>query len=387
MSEDQAAIGGKAALSSASMTITSKEEYKNLLSRYPDNPHINRLCADFLKKERYFANAIKRYQKTYGLFMAEDQTLQAIATLFELWEIVKPVPYEFRSLHSQLRRKIAHNSVIAECFAAMSYKELRATLSSLEKIRLKADEIIQTPGDPEEYLCLVIFGDLIKSSAHATGARNDAVQFLTANDHFGSDHLFEESGPARYQVRAASEAELLRISKKNFLGLCETHPDLMTGSKKMVSYQEIPEGEKPEKFSRKTSRRHLTISLSLDILALDPGRDPIRVKGFSSDISLGGACVIVDPKYRDIPADDILNRKTRLLVSLPDESISVSIIGTVAWYKEIEIKGQQTCAIGVKFNETPPRLRASLIIFISSVGSMNTHDTSFNLSQDEIEAW
>jgi Tfp pilus assembly protein PilZ len=177
------------------------------------------------------------------------------------------------------------------------------------------------------------------------------------------------------------------MGKKDFLVLCETHPELMTGIKKLGKFQQLADTEKPEKFFRKTSRRHLTISLSLDILALDPGRDPIRVKGFSSDISLGGACVIVDPKYRDIPADDILNRKTRLRVSLPDESINVSIIGTVAWYKEIEINGQQTCAIGVQFNETPPRLRASLIVFISSVGSMSKHDTSFNLSQDEIEAW
>jgi CRP-like cAMP-binding protein len=384
---DQSVISAKAAFASNPQTITSKEEYKKLLGSYPDNPGINRLCADFLKKERYFTNAIKRYQKTYGLFMAEDKTFQAIATLFELWEIVKPVPYEFRFLHSQLRRKIAHNSVIAECFAAMSYKELRATFSSLEKIRLKADEICQAPGDPENFLCLVVSGELVKSPADATGDRDERVRFLGANDHFGNDLPFAGEGPARYQVRASSDAELLRMGKKDFLVLCETHPELMTGIKKLGKFQQLADTEKPEKFFRKTSRRHLTISLSLDILALDPGRDPIRVKGFSSDISLGGACVIVDPKYRDIPADDILNRKTRLRVSLPDESINVSIIGTVAWYKEIEINGQQTCAIGVQFNETPPRLRASLIVFISSVGSMSKHDTSFNLSQDEIEAW
>ena len=73
-------------LAKGSITINKTEEFKKLLVEYPDNPHVNRLFADFLKKEHSFPNAIKKYRKAYDLFMAEGETLQAIAALLELWK-------------------------------------------------------------------------------------------------------------------------------------------------------------------------------------------------------------------------------------------------------------------------------------------------------------
>jgi len=386
MVKEKSAISIIEGLIKGSITITREEDYRTVLDEYPDNPFVNRLVADFLKKGTSFPNAIKRYQKTYRLFMADGETLHAIAALIELWGIVKPAPYEFRSLHSQLRRKDSHNSLLDECFATMSYQELRATLSRLEKIRVKADEIVQHSGDPEESLYFVISGELVKSTAENESGNYSVVQYLIANDHFGDDHPFEVKGPAPYQVKAASESELLKITKEDFITICRDHPNLKNGLKKLVKDQLIAEAVKPEKFFRKTSRQHQVIYLSLDIFYPEPGRQPISVKGFSSDISLGGACVIIDPKYQDISIDDILNRKIMLRVSLPDESISVLIIGSIVWSKKTEINGQQSCAIGVQFNDTPPRLRAAMIVFVTALGSMTKHAADYNLSQDEIEA-
>jgi Tfp pilus assembly protein PilZ len=267
----------------------------------------------------------------------------------------------------------------------MSYQELRATLLHLKKIRVKADEIVHHPGDPEESLYFVISGELVKSQAKSESEDFAVVQFLIANDHFGDDHPCEVKEPVSYQIRAAGESELLKISKDDFLTICKDHPNLKNGLTKLVKDQLIPEAIKPEKFFRKTSRLHQTIYLSLDIFHPEPGRQPISVKGFSSDISLGGACVIVDHKYQDIQVEDILKRKIMLRVSLPDESISVLIMGNIVWSKKTEINGQQTCAIGLQFADTPPRLRAAMIVFVNAVGSMGKHAADYNLSQDEIE--
>lgn len=386
MIKDQSALSILEGLIRGSITITTMEDFRTVLAEYPDNPFVNRLVADFLKKDASFSNAIKRYQKTYRLFVADGETLHAIAALLELWEIVKPAPYEFRSLHSQLRRQDSHNSLLDECFATMSYQELRATLSHLKKIRVKADELVLQQGEPEESLYFVISGELVKSKADSENENYDVVQFLIANDHFGNDYPCEVKGAAPYQIRAASESELLKISKNDFLTICRENPNLKNGLKKLGKDQLIPENIKPEKFSRKTSRRHQAIYLSLDIFHPEPGRQPISVKGFSSDISLGGACVIIDPKYYDISIDNIVDRKTMIRVSLPDESISVLIIGSIVWAKKTEINGQQACAIGVEFNDTPPRLRAAMLVFVNALGSMTKHVTDYNLSQDMIEA-
>jgi hypothetical protein len=88
-------------------------------------------------------------------------------------------------------------------------------------------------------------------------------------------------------------------------------------------------------------------------------------------MSLGGVCVVVDPRYRDLPIEDMVNRKTRLSISLPDESISLTILGRLAWYKETDLDGEDTYAIGIQFNEMPPRLRGLLIVFANAVGSMS----------------
>ncbi len=373
-------------LTRGSITINRRDEYKRLLGEYPETPCLNRLFADFLKKEQSFADAIEKYRKAYDLFMEEGETLQAIAALLELWEIVKPTPYDFRVLYSRLRRKESYSSVIAECFAKMSYKELRGTLSCLEKFRVKSEGIVLNSGEPEDSLYFVISGELVKTPGEIETEGYAVVQFLKANDHFGDEFPCEVKRPAPYLVRAASDVELLKISKKDFLDLTLEFPDLKSGINKLTRYQLIPDEEKPEKFFRKTSRRQLSIFLSLDILDHQPGRHPIIVKGFSSDISLGGACVIIDPRYRDIPVKDIVHRKTMLRVSLPDESVNVTIMGQIAWCRKTEIDGEETYALGVQFNEMPPKLRGSMIIFVNAVGTTNQQVAEYNLSQDEIEA-
>jgi CRP-like cAMP-binding protein len=400
MPNDKSTISTGEDIARGSESIGKKEEFDKLLDKFPDNPYVNRLFADFQKRKRSFGSAIERYVTAYELFMAAGETLLAIAALIELWEIVKPTPHEFRILHSQLRRRASHASPIAECFATMSYPELRATIPYLKKVRLQPDEIIHNPGDREDALYFIISGELIKSASlnfstsgkqvesPSTGeeGQDGVVRFLKANDHFGDDYPFEIIKPAPYQVKATSEAELLKITKEDFLTLCGLHPDLENGVRKLIKYQLIPEAEKPDKFSRKTSRAPMVTSLSLYILNPEPGRSQLGVKGFSTDISLGGTCVIVDPKYQNIPLKTLNNKKAKLRVSLPDESISISIMGTVAWCRRTEVSGHKTCAIGVKFTETPPRLRASMVVFVSAVGSMTEHPTEYNLSPDEIEA-
>ena len=135
MVKDPSAVSIIEDLIKGTVTITKMEEFNKVLAEYPDSPFVNRLVADFLKSKFSFPNAIKKYKKTYGLFMQDGETLHAIAALMELWGIVTPVPYDYRSLHSQLRRRGTHNSALDECFAAMSYRELRAILPKLEKTR------------------------------------------------------------------------------------------------------------------------------------------------------------------------------------------------------------------------------------------------------------
>ncbi|MDT8336106.1 MAG: cyclic nucleotide-binding domain-containing protein, partial [Desulfurivibrionaceae bacterium] len=223
MSKYPAANGFISRLVRGSATIGGIEECNRLLAEYPGNPYVTRLLADFLKKERSFFKASTRYRESYELFMAAGETLQALAALLEQWEIVTPTPRDYRGLHADLRRKNSHRSAISECFATMSYPELRSTISRLEKIRVGAEEVVQAAGESEDALYFVISGELVRSSPEAGSDQTGEIKFLKANDHFGDDHSFDKRGTTTYQVTAASAAELLKISKDDFRVLCGEH--------------------------------------------------------------------------------------------------------------------------------------------------------------------
>ena len=366
------------------ITFNDTEEYKKVLKSFPDDPRLNRQFADFLKKSKSFIDANKEYRKAFRLFVETGETLQAIAAILHGWEIVSPSPHDFRFLHSQLRRKNFHNSAIAECFAKMSYQELNAVVRKLEPIQFAAEDVIQEVGDEEDALYFVISGELVRTFPENEKGQTDEV-VLKANDHFGDLYPCEERKSVAGQIKCRSQVEVLKITKTDLLTLCGEYPDLENGITSFTRDQCLPKEDKPAKFYRKTSRRHLAVMLGIEIFEEEPGRQPISVKGFTSDISLGGVCVIVDPRYRDIPVNNIANRKTKIRISLPDETISLTILGRMAWFKETSIDGQPTYAIGIQFNEMPPRLRGLLIVFANAVGTMTKQLETREISQDDLE--
>jgi hypothetical protein len=373
-----------ASLVKGTVTFNNAEEYIKILKEFPDDPRLNRLFGDFLKKRKSFIDANLEYRKAFRLFMETGDPLQAITSILHGWEIVSPTTHDFRYLHSQLRRKNFHNSAVAECFAKMSYKELKAFVTKLKPVQFADGEIVQEVAAPEDALYFVISGELIRVLPEGENYAGQEM-VIRENDQFGDIYPCEEKKSVVTRVKCQSDVELLKITKTDLLTLCGEYPDLENGITRFTFYQSLPEKEKPAKFFRKTSRRHLSVMLGLEIFEDEPGRQPISVKGFTSDISLGGVCIIVDPRYRDIPVEDIINRKTKIRISLPDEIISLIILGRMAWYKETEIDGQPTYALGVQFEEMPPKLRGLLIIFANAVGTMTKQLETIEISQDILD--
>ena len=352
--------------------FSNGDEFRKALKDSPDDPWLYRLLGDFHKSKKSFVDADKAYRKAYHLFMAQDKSFQGIATLLRAWAIIRPTPHDFRHLHSQLRRKDSHASAIDECFAKMSYSELSAVLRKAVLVRYPSNSTVRKAGETEDALFAVVYGNLTSTPPDDNGPQGvDTAAILSENDVFGDRHPCSAEKSIGNLIKTVTEVELLKISKPDLLTLCGEHPDLQIGLKSLVEEQNLTDTERPAKFYRKTSRRKLSITLYLEIFAREPGKHPAVVKCFTSDLSLGGVCVVVDPRYRDLPVEDMINRKSRLSISLPNESISLTILGRVAWYKETAMDGEDTYAIGIQFNEMPPRLRGLLIVFANAVGSMS----------------
>ena len=164
---------------------------------------------------------------------------------------------------------------------------------------------------------------------------------------------------------------MIIIGRMELMTICGNHPDVETGLKNLLADTEILPEEKPSIYNRKTSRQNLKITLAVEIYPDETGRSPYLFKGFSSDISLGGVCLVIDPKYRDLPTGELMGRIAKLRISLPDESVGLNIFGTLAWRKQVELDGDPTTMLGIQFNDMPPRLRGLLIVFANTIGQMS----------------
>jgi len=364
-------------LISGTIKFNNSEEFRRAITNTPRDPWLYRLLADLHKRNKSFIEADKTYRKAYQLFMEQGKSLQGISALLRSWSIIRPTAHGFRALHSQLRHKDSQSSAIAECLAKMSYQELTAVLHKSVLIKYPAQHVVRKAGEIDDSLFVVVYGKLISTAPDDNGPQNENnATILKENDFFGDRHPGSTEKSVSNLVKTITEVELLKISKPDLLTLCGEHPDLQIGLNSLQDDLSLDDEEKPTKFFRKTSRRKLITTMLLEIFDREPGKFPFVVKCFTSDLSLGGACVIVDPRYRDLPIADLVNRKSRLNISLPDESISLTILGRLAWYKETDLDGEDTYAIGVQFNEMPPRLRGLLIVFANAVGSMSRHMTN-----------
>jgi len=359
-------------LISGTKKFSNGEEFRVALKSNPRDPWLYRLLADFHKHNKSFIEADKTYRKAYQLFMEKGKSLQGIAALLRSWSIIRPTAHDFRTLHSQLRHKDSHSSAIAECLAKMSYRELTAVLQKSVLVKYPAHHVVRKAGEIDDALFVVVYGKLISTAPDDNGPQDgNNSSTLMENDFFGDRFPSATEKSISNLVKTSTEVELLKISKPDLLTLCGEHPDLQIGLKGLQEDLSLDDEEKPAKFFRKTSRRKLITTMLLEIFDREPGKFPVVVKCFTSDMSLGGVCVVVDPRYRDLPIADLVNRNSRLNISLPDESISLTILGRLAWYKETDLDGEDTYAIGIQFNEMPPRLRGLMIVFANAMGSMS----------------
>ncbi len=355
-------------IAEGSLVVDNANDFKKLLTAFPDRPEAHRAYADFLfRKKKYFEAGIS-YRKASALFLETGQTLQALAAAMNKWEIVKPLSREMRALYLAVHKRDSHSNAVAECCAKMSYPEMYAILKVARLRQLKAEEVFIRPDEPDNKICFVVSGRIEMTP---DGSRKKAEgTIFEANDFFGLIYPFEREGTCAATFKAIFPTELVVFDRMDIMTICAEHPDVETGLKNLIEDTMIAPEEKPSIYNRKTSRQNLNICLGVEIYPAELGRTPYLFKGFTSDISLGGVCLVLDPKYRDLPTGELIGRIAKLRISLPDESVGLNIFGTLAWRKKTKLDGETTTMLGIKFNEMPPRLRGLLIVFANTIGQM-----------------
>ena len=338
-----------------SITLDSVAEIENLLEAFPNNPWLHKIFADLLKLDKLSYAAADEYGTAAELFMEEKMTLQAMVSKILEWQILQPSNQEGKDFYLSLHQGRSKNTGVQNFFIKMKYPEIIAFMSELAPRHFPAGSMMKRFGDEENTLYFVVSGSLEETIYHRLkkGGRiqKKSTKNLAENDFFGDIYPFEEEKLSQSTIETITRVEFAKISKSSVMAICRKYPNV----KHLISglYKTRWESAE-EEFSwtvRRTVRHKLPTQVNLKIFKDELCKTPVIFDGFTENISLGGARVVLGSNYKSGNFDTLAGKNVKLQIYLPIEFVNLSILGTTVWSKEVPLEGKTTAVVGIQFKD------------------------------------
>ena len=337
------------------VTIDSVTKFEDLLKVFPNDPGLHRVYADLLKKEKSPNAAADAYEKAAELYIEYGMTLQAIVSKILEWQIFKPSQQEEQAFCSSLHEGRHEERAVQRFLTKMKYSEMLAFITKLMLEDFPSGGIVKRFGDEENTLYFVVSGALEETDYHRlqTGGRiqKKSTKNLIENDFFGEIYPFEEENVSQSDITAITRVQLAKISKSNLMHLCRKNPNVKLIVRDLFKSRSEFFEKEVIRTVRKTARQKLPTQVNLKIFQDETGKAPLDLSGFTEDISLGGARVVLGAKYQTGHADSLTGKHAKIKISLPTVSVSLTILGTIVWGKELYLEGKTMAVVGIQFDE------------------------------------
>jgi hypothetical protein len=337
------------------LTIDSAGEFENLLKVFPNDPGLHRAFADFLARKKSFDAAADSYRTAARLFVEAGMGLQAIVSKISEWRIVRPSHQEGTAFHEALRKGISRDTPVQDFLIKMTYPEMVAFMARLVRVRFRASQMVQKFGSMQKNLCFVVSGALKETIYHplqeGEKVQQKSTTDLVENDFFGDIYPFEEARIAQSDVETITRVELVKISKPRVQVVCEKYPHVERLVDELYKTRSEAGGEIDSQTIRKAARHQLPTKVSMKVFREEIGKTPLFLNGFTDDISLGGACVILGATYETGPSAEMVGRNVKIELGLPSAAAKLHILGTIVWSKEVSDEGKTITVVGVQFKE------------------------------------
>ncbi|MFQ5484993.1 MAG: PilZ domain-containing protein [Desulfobacterales bacterium] len=109
--------------------------------------------------------------------------------------------------------------------------------------------------------------------------------------------------------------------------------------------------ETSSRIFRKTARSQLPTQLNLKIFRDKPGKTHFNIVGFTENISMGGACVVLGPQFKIGRPGNLNGSRVKVKIGLPIAAVNLFILGIIVWSKAVSISGEKMIAVGIQFEE------------------------------------
>jgi CRP-like cAMP-binding protein len=346
-----------------SVTIESDTEFENLFTVFPDEPSLHRAYADFLARKESFLAAADEYITAARSYLNLRMPFQAIISSLLGWRMLNPSQQEKQMFYSALRGKKPQRMPLQEFFAKMSTSELSTIAGALELNRFPRRSKVKGLGDEERDLYFVVHGTLQKTvydrSKESGTLQKKAQTELRESDFFGEIYPFDKDQVSTSEVETITSAEVAKISKPYLKMICRVYPNIEHLLADLYKAQGASTSEVPCKMIRKESRDQVPTKVTIQVLQQKPQKSPFNLTGFTENISIGGACVLLGESYRNVPAK-LIGKDVKVFMALPIMPVRLSISGTIIWSKNIALNGKTITALGIQFRDVSERNREVL---------------------------
>ena len=362
------------------IVIDSIEAFSSILKQFPDHPALLKKYADLLFRQELLDLAAKSYGEAARLYIDSGQMLQAVVAQKQQWLIKPPSKKEIPLFLSALEQGNFRTTPLKMLFDKLSPKEILAIISGFVRVRLFAEKTIRKAGDLETDMYFIVSGTL-KDSIFPSLETKEKVHrkpsiYLSDDDLFGEIYPFKMDQTSKSDIKTETQVELVKVSKQKLMKLCREFPNLEPALIDLLKIRSGSESSSLPATVRKAERYQLPIKMNLELAPKGTFKNPLIVDGYSSDISIGGICVVLNGKSKQIghllaslpeTAD-----KSQIRVSFPGETMELKVLGNIMWRHEIHFNGNKTLALGIRFEEDSPKLRGMLFMFANSLGVPNT---------------
>ena len=347
-----------------SVTIDSVMEFENLLKAFPNDPWLHRFFADLLERDKSLYAAADAYGTAAELFIEADMTMQAIVSKIHEWRILGLSYQEGQDFYSSLRKARSKNTGVQRFFIKMTYPELISFMSMLAIRYFPEGSMMKKFGDEENSLYFVVSGTIEETIYHRLEKggkiQKKSSKNLMENDFLGEIYPFEKERISQSTVETITRVEFAKISKLRLMKVFRKYPNV----KRLIHdlYQSRSESDK-ERFSstvRKTIRHQLPTQVNIKIFSDDPDKAPLDLSGFTENISLGGASVVLGGNYETGHFGSLVGKQIHIQIYLAIAFVSLSILGTAVWSKEISLEGKKSEMLGIQFEEMSDKDRRLL---------------------------
>ena len=348
---DKKPIGSR--IIDGSVPVDSVAELKNLLKAFPNDPWLHKISGDLLKRDKSFYAAADAYGTAARLFIKKDMVLQSIVSKILEWRILKPSVREALTFYSTLHERRYKNAAVCNFFIKMTYPEMMAFMDLLELRHFPAGNTLKRFGEEENDLYFVVSGALEETIYHRTKKgetlQKKSTKTLAENDFFGEIYPFDEEKVSRSSVETNTRVEFAKCSKSGLMVMCRKYLNIKLLITSLYQSRSASDQKHFPGMLRETVRHRLPTKVNIKIYSGEPDKAPLNLNGFTENISLGGANIILGGNYESGHFDTLTGKKVKIQLYLAIAFVSLSILGTVVWSRGVSLEGKKTAAVGVQF--------------------------------------